>query len=210
MVQRHVDPDSTGVPELGGRYGATTCELARTLGNSGKLVAVEPDSTVWSVWQENIQSHQCRANLVKGIVGDRNHGSVDRHLYGTRADRIRNGAGMARDVEATPWQEVELQFGVKFDTLLIDCEGCGPRFLAENPGLLDQVKTILLEGDMGDYKGASAPDCKYDCVHYEAFIADLEASGFKVVETFSEGDVGPEWEFSAQLSHIYHFALKRV
>ena len=218
LVQRHVDPDSTGVLELGGRYGTTTCELARKLRNSGKVVAVEPDSSVWPFWQGNMESHHCRANLVKGVVGNKDHGGVKQDTYGTRAYRDLGNTdlggakwGTYLNVSATPWQEVELQFGVKIDTLLIDCEGCVLSFLDENPGLLEQVNTILLEGDMGEYKGYHSPAvCQPDCVQYDGLIASLESSGFRVVESWKEGDAIPEWELSSMLNNIWHFALKRA
>lgn len=216
LVQRHVDPNSTGVLELGGRYGTTTCELARKLRNSGKVVAVEPDSSVWSLWQGNMESHHCRANLVKGIVGNKDHDGIVNQDYGTQAKTrgtYRTGADMFKgDVPATPWQEVELQFGVKLDTLLIDCEGCVLKFLDENPGLLEQVNTIVLEGDMGVYKGYRSPlECPpSSCVQYDGVIARLESSGFRVVESWREADVMPESEISWMLDNIWHFALKRA
>lgn len=213
LVQRHVDPKSTGVLELGGRYGTTTCELARQLQNSGKVVAVEPDSKVWPSWQANVVSHHCRANLVKGIVGGKGNYRVFNNGYGSRVDKVEEEGG---GVEATPWEEVQKQFGVTFDTLLIDCEGCVNDFLAQNPGLLEQVNTILLEADMGHYRDSWSPTCSNEfgrgreCVKYDHLIANLEASGFKVMESFKESEIGPDWEFAEGMNHIYHLALKRV
>ena len=46
-VRRVIQP-SDSVLEIGSRYGTTTCEVALRQNNSGKLVAVEPDHTVWA------------------------------------------------------------------------------------------------------------------------------------------------------------------
>ena len=71
--------------EVGSRYGTTTCEVAVRQNNSGRLVAVEPDHTVWaaaevssssahlyldiSVVQFNKMSHNCAGWSVLGVLG---------------------------------------------------------------------------------------------------------------------------------------------
>lgn len=197
LVQQHLQSNSTGVLELGGRYGTTTCEIAKKLGNSGRNIVVEPDHSVWAVLEQNLASHGCHAHIVRGIVGNANKRDLAGGDYGTRVLSL-----LQRDVVATPWREVERKFGVKIDTLLIDCEGCVDYFLAENPGLLDQVKLVLLEGDNGVYGPDSDPECasRGDCVDYNQVIKRLEEAGFRLVEEFPE-------EYAA---FIHHFALKRV
>ena len=46
LVEALVSPSHT-VLELGARFGTTSCALARATGNSGRVVAVEPDASVW-------------------------------------------------------------------------------------------------------------------------------------------------------------------
>ena len=46
-VRRVIQP-SDSVLEIGSRYGSTTCEVAVRQMNSGRVVAVEPDHTVWA------------------------------------------------------------------------------------------------------------------------------------------------------------------
>jgi len=198
LVQQYVESNSTGVLELGGRYGTTTCEIAKKLGNSGRNIAVEPDDRVWNVLEQNLASHYCHAHVVQGIVGNANKRDVVGGSYGTQVLKSQ------RDIVATPWQEVERKFGVKIDTLLIDCEGCINYFLAENPGLLDQVKVILVEGDVGIYGADSDPGCaqRGNCVDYNQVIKRFEDAGFKLVEEF------PDELLS--LKFIHHFAFKRV
>ena len=46
-VRKLIQPSDT-VLEVGSRYGTTTCEVAVRQKNSGRVVAVEPDHTVWA------------------------------------------------------------------------------------------------------------------------------------------------------------------
>ena len=71
------------------RYGTTTCEVAKMQNNSGNLISVEPDFTVWAVaevrscysmyswyitqcvhFQFNKLSHNCAGWSVYGAIGD--------------------------------------------------------------------------------------------------------------------------------------------
>lgn len=201
LVQRFVEPNSTGVLELGARYGTTTCEIAKKLQNSGRVVTVDPDRSVWKALEGNLASHNCRAHVVKGIVGNTRHEAVVRE--DSYASRLPEAAGEPPEgaaVAATPWQEVERKFGVKIDTLLIDCEGCVEYFLKENPGLLDQVKLVLLEGDMGNYRDLKSESCKdLGCLDYENVLEGFGAVGFSVVHEICE----PAF-------FMCHWALKRA
>ena len=69
LVQQLVKPSDT-VLELGGRYATTSCAIAATLGNSGRLVVVEPDPSVWAVHEFNKISHNCKSFSVFGALGD--------------------------------------------------------------------------------------------------------------------------------------------
>ena len=49
MLVREVIKPEDIVMEFGGRYGTTTCEIAKMQNNSGALTAVEPDPKVWAI-----------------------------------------------------------------------------------------------------------------------------------------------------------------
>lgn len=205
LVQQYIEPNSTGVLELGGRYGTTTCAIAKQLRNSGRNVVVEPDGNVWAALDQNLASHSCLAHVVKGIVGNQNKdGDVHESGYSSHLSALQTDAAVGRRaVAATPWQEVERQFGVKIDTVLIDCEGCVNYFIDENPGLMDQVKLVLMEGDAGKYGSDADPYCADlgdDCVDYNKVIRRFEALGFKLEMEFKE----------TYMTFIHHFALKRA
>lgn len=218
LVRRHILANAT-VLELGGRYGTTTCEIAAVQRNSGNLVSVEPDPAVWDVWKKNTDSHGCAAKQLKQVVGSvartRSEGAYG---YDTRFSLSEMGLQRDPDLvaeaalgKAVPFSEVEARFQVKFDTLLIDCEGCAKYFFEDNPGMLEGIHTILLEADMGIYQGTKAPDCGTNCANYDLVISDLQNRGFSIVEHFREhfrpGD-GRD-DKGDHCPWINHFALKR-
>lgn len=175
LVQKFVKPGST-VLELGSRYGTTTCEIARAQGNSQKLVTVEPDSSVWGALEGNMASHGCKHHLLKGVIGTKN-------MYRDDAGYALSvsSTGVGKQVVATPLSNVSAQFGLQFDTLVIDCEGCLPKFLKENSDMLGHVHTIIFEADSGTWEGSSNCFESYDkCVDYNSVVAGLERTGFKL------------------------------
>jgi hypothetical protein len=48
LVREIINPTDT-VMEFGGRYGTTTCAIAVLQNNSGALIALEPDPSVWAI-----------------------------------------------------------------------------------------------------------------------------------------------------------------
>merc|ERR1719159_47409 len=66
LVQKWI-PATASVMEFGARFGTTTCKIAEQISNSGKLVSVEPDHTVWDSLESNIKLHNCRAHVLRGV-----------------------------------------------------------------------------------------------------------------------------------------------
>mmetsp|Transcript_79933 Transcript_79933/g.222702 ORF Transcript_79933/g.222702 Transcript_79933/m.222702 type:complete len:329 (-) Transcript_79933:191-1177(-) len=221
LVRQYVRPDSA-VLELGARYGTTSCEIAAAQGNSGRLLAVEPDRRVWDTLLRNAAAHACNFSVLRGVVGTRARRSTNHSTYSTRtvsgeqASSAYENHLLPNIVEATPLSKAELCFGWKFDTLLIDCEGCVNDFLDENPEALRHVHTILIEGDMGFY-GSDAATCndaqgRLPCsimVNYATVIERLKRHGFSVASSFKERGKGREKKKDC-CPWIHHFALRRI
>jgi len=204
LIQRHMPVDAA-VLEFGGRFGTTSCEIAAAQRNSGKIVAVEPDVGVLPHFASNVQSHSCNVNLLQGVIGTKPR-EVTPGDYGTRAVKLAaNGKGSP----AIDFQDVEACLGFRFDTLLIDCEGCIEFLLNESPRLFTNIKWIFMEGDMGIYKGSKAPDCGSRCVSYDEVISKLQKQySFDLIETFKEQQPGRESKKDC-CPWIHHFALRR-
>ena len=182
LVKRWIPRDAT-VLEMGARYGTTSCAISRALGNSGKQVAVEPDERVWNAISQNRATHNCNFILHRGIVGGGGY-VLSGLQYGKRAHREKGISGIPHLTMA----EAERVYGLRFDTLLIDCEGCVNSFLKENPDALTNIQLILLEADQPK------------TIDYRKVITTLAKHGFEVVDKFQEVD---------RPNKLWHYAFKR-
>ncbi|KAJ1424702.1 hypothetical protein B484DRAFT_398180 [Ochromonadaceae sp. CCMP2298] len=198
LLQRFLSPSDT-VLETGARYGTTSCALAHHLGNSGRLVSVEPDPQVWNLLDENRHTHRCSFWLLRGAVAE-GPVRVTGSMYSTRSVHSKasadTGGGSGR--QSYTFERIQQVTNLSFTALLIDCEGCIESLFsgcAPLPQLLQGVRTIMLEGDMP--KGA--PDCAYNCVDYSTWIAKFDSMGLKL--THSEQD--PVYK------KIFHYVFQR-
>lgn len=163
------------VLEVGARYGSVSCTISHVQGKSGKLVSVEPDSRVWKALSENLANHDCDAKILKGVVGTQPV-KLEGSDYGTHV--VTSGSGNAGGASALPFHEVQRKYGMNFDTVVIDCEGCFATLLAQNEDMFSGIHTAILE------------------IHDDAEDAALNTlmqQGFKEVETLKDG---------SQLQHV--------
>ena len=162
--------------ELGARFGTTSCAIARAQNNSGRLVSVEPDGGVHAMLLGNRRAHRCNFHVLRGTVGDVRlaHAAGTPLGYATiyrpaaaasgpeepvgdrpgRGGGLRGGAASAQPPPAAAvphfrYEELERRIGAKFDTVLVDCEGCIETALGgANAGLLSQIELLLIEEDV--------------------------------------------------------------
>ena len=139
----YIDPKSA-VLELGARYGSVSCIINKVLENKQNQVSVEPDMTVWTALEENIQRNDCSVQVFKGFVS-----RSPRQLlpYGYAATSF---GSETSDIQSMTIEELEEQYQLKFDTLVADCEGFLGDFFSENPHLYDQLTTVIFEADYPD------------------------------------------------------------
>ena len=131
--------------EVGARYGSVSCQLAALTANSGRVVAVEPDSSVWPALTANLASHNCSVRLLQGAIADAPlHITRSESPYATNtnggSDTALQASGKS-DASSTPastttstvpaisFDDLLTVSGLKFDTLVVDCEGCLPTML---------------------------------------------------------------------------------
>lgn len=182
MVQKWIQPSSV-VLEVGARYGTVSCAIAERQLQSGKLVAVEPDARVWAPLERNRVSHHCKFGVLQGVVGTTSLQIVHVHAgnqgYGTLTVPVGEAPpppqpgqshSLGNVAQAYALDQVQQNFGMKFDTLVADCEGCLPTLFEENPKLGPQLTLILTE------------------VHTPAeehIVALLQSYGFQLVDSLS-------------------------
>jgi len=167
MVRKWL-PSHATVLEVGARYGSVSCVIAAMQKQSGKVVSVEPDFKIWDTLDNNLKKYACQVNVLKGVVGTTavEVEEIGYSGFGTQS----HAAGSkvtATTAPAHSLTQVEKDFNMHFDTLIVDCEGCFTTLLRENPKLPQQMGMIIVETHADTSE--------------EQSVAELLKSGFEVV-----------------------------
>lgn len=138
-------PKGAKVLEVGARYGHATCYIAKLVGASEQVVSVEADPMIWEAWETNNRNHKCGAKLLKGTLGTKpKFFQFKGYLGGVGGYSSKTRSMKTEDTEEVPSHTVD-SLGKRFDTLVVDCEGCFETLLSENPGLEQMLNLIILE-----------------------------------------------------------------
>lgn len=143
-----VEPDDV-VLELGARYGSVSVVINRKLNNPLNHVAVDPDDRIWECLERNREVNGCKFHILKGVIS-KNPVKLaeldDCAGYGTTSVQTTEPTS----VKSYTLEEVQEMYGLKFTTLVADCEGFLGTFFEENPWIYDQLNTVLYESDYPD------------------------------------------------------------
>ena len=191
MVDALVTPMHS-VIEFGARFGTTSCRLASATGNSGRVVAVEPDKAAQPYLIQTREANRCNFHAAFGIISDHKQyllpGSSGYNTLTIDADKVPKAEQKAMvEVPSINFHDIEARIGAKFDAVLIDCEGCIEAVY--KTGLLGQARLVLIEHD-----GGSSP------VHYGEWSKKLRALGFERV-WLAHDTFAPQHAWSAQMLH---------
>ena len=146
------------VLEHGARYGTTSCVLSEATNNSGRVVSVEPDTQVHASLYANRQSHLCNFGIFRGTVGrmpqmfvapaQGRNVSYEQRTRDAAGASASNASGAA--IAHLGFEALERLTRLRFNALVIDCEGCLEDVLTSH--LLDRtdppLELILLEMDV--------------------------------------------------------------
>jgi FkbM family methyltransferase len=156
LCQKYISEDDV-VLELGARYGSVSCVINKKLKNKLNQVSVEPDERVWKTLEDNRELNECYFHIVRGFISQK-------PLDLTNKDEWKGGyAATFIDSENTnipsfTLDDVQSMYGLKFNTLVADCEGYLERFFDENPTFYNQLYKVIFEADYPD-------KCNYDKIH---------------------------------------------
>ena len=193
QVTALVPPDAV-VLELGARYGTTSCRIAQATHNSGRVVSVEPDGRVIANILANREKHQCNVAVVNGTVSAGTLTFVrirSEHTAAGYAMRTVRAASPST-ISNLPFQEVEKLLGHRFNTVLIDCEGC---ISTVDEQLLWQARLLILEEDM------PSTVVRHGKRGYKGWHSDFRQHGFVQVwrsaDTYGLGKGGTAVQYTA-------------
>jgi len=169
-------PKNATVLEVGARYGSVSCAISRVLEQSGKLVSVDADDSVWEYLERNRANFKCNFHIAKGLLGKRD-GRIKKNHYGTVAftedmhndagDTIPGDAGLI--VPHFTVADLENKHSLKFNVANFDCEGCLPHVLKDFPELVKQLKLLIIE--------------VHDFLEDET-VANLTTNGWKILQIY--------------------------
>jgi FkbM family methyltransferase len=172
QAERFITPVCV-VLEIGARYGTVSCTISKKLNNQKNLVAVEPDERVWGALERNMTRNGCDFNILKGVISKKPLILTEKNSwdgYGTTSVSAESSP-----IPNYSLEEIEARYGLRFNTLVADCEGFLEVFFDENPSFYDQLSLIMFEQDY-----------PHKC-NYNKIKETLRAKGFRrLVEGFHE------------------------
>lgn len=172
QAETFIQSDSV-VLELGARYGTVSCIISKNISSPRHLVSVEPDERVWGALERNRSRNDCDFNILKGVISRKPLVLAETSSwdgYGTTSV-----VATESSIKSYKLEEVEAMYGLRFNTLVADCEGFLEIFFDENPTFYDQLELILFEKDY-----------PHKC-NYNKIITTLRAKGFtQLVSGFHE------------------------
>jgi len=148
-----VEPDDV-VLELGARFGSVSVVINRKLNNPLNHVAVDPDDRIWNCLERNREVNGCKFHILKGVIS-RNPVKLAELDYFAGYGTTSVPTTEPTTVKSYTLEEVQEMYGLKFTTLVADCEGFLEIFFDENPWMYDQLNTVLYETDYPE-------KCNYD------------------------------------------------
>jgi FkbM family methyltransferase len=172
------------VLEIGGNIGRNALLINYILNNSDNYVVLEADEDIAHKLCENRDNNNMNFHIESSALSKRS--------LITRADImfneyvISNSNTIESDdlpegykrVTSITLDKLNKKYDIKFDTLVIDCEGAFFYILQDFPEILNGIKLIIMEND-------------YDDINKKKFIdSQLKSQNFRL-EYFESGGKGP-------------------
>ena len=140
------------VLEIGGNFGSTSLIIADKLEKSSNLVVIEPCEKAIKELKLNKQKYNLPFHIYEGCISKKPLFQKKTNLlnlsYWTNYLEVTNQSKEGtKIIETSTIEELENKYNLRFNTLVIDCEGCYQQIFDEFPEILQQVSKILIEWD---------------------------------------------------------------
>lgn len=141
------------VLELGSNIGRNTLMISCILNDPGNLVTVECNPFFVDLLRNNRFANHFDFHIEAAALSRRRlMQRTDNRQFGSAAEAWEAipAEELAPDHEWIPtvtFDELEAKYDIRFDTLVADCEGALYYILEDDPGLLANITTIILESD---------------------------------------------------------------
>lgn len=172
---------SAKVLELGGNVGRNSCVIGTILKKSENLVVVESSTESATLLQENRDANKLRFQIEASAI--------------SKVALVQNGwktipsdidlPGYTR-VNTISFNKLKEKYGIQFDTLVVDCEGALYGILMDEPEMLTNIHTIIIEND-------------FDDINHMLYVQKLfEQNGLNLVYN-QAGGFGPCYDYFYQV-----------
>lgn len=130
------------VLEIGGNFGRNSLIIAYLLNNSTNFVVMESNEETAKKLQHNRDINGYLFNVEASALSKYN--MIQNGWSCMKSDIILDGF---IKVNTITYNELCKKYNIKFDTLILDCEGAFYDILADMPEILDGVKLVIIEND---------------------------------------------------------------
>jgi hypothetical protein len=141
MVAMYLPPEAK-VLELGGAEGRNTCVIASILNDSHNLVTIETrrDPIYYLKQNRDVNGFhfliETAALSMRPLV-QKGYFSIPSEVDLPDSTRIKT----------ITFKDLQKKHKIAFDTLVVDCEGALYYILQDDPGLLSNIKLVIIEND---------------------------------------------------------------
>lgn len=166
MVKKWINNEDI-VLEIGCSYGTVSCTLARLC---KKLVSLDPDKDAINVCKENMKRQNVNFECLWGTLSRKS-------LYFVKENKTDYGYTNSFSSSNIPHfsiKDIENKYSLKFNTLVIDCEGCMEQIFRDFD--TSQFKKVIYERD-------NEERCDYMFIDYI-----LKYNGLVKVDDIDRGD----------------------
>jgi FkbM family methyltransferase len=135
------------VMELGSNVGRNSMIIAHILKqkNNNRFVTVESDPEAAGMLKANMEANGFNFHIINAALSKRRLIQKGWDTFESDVDVD----GYQR-VKTITLKDINTQYRIKFDTLVIDCEGAFYYILKDMPEILNNVKLIMMENDYRD------------------------------------------------------------
>lgn len=166
MVKKWIEKGDT-VLEIGCSYGTVSCLLSKLC---KKLVSLDPDKDSIEICKENMKRQNTQFECVWGTLSKKS-------LHFVKQNPTDYGYTNSYSSSNIPYfsiKELENKYAVKFNTLVVDCEGCMEQIFRDFD--MSQFKKVIYERD-------NEERCNYRFIDYI-----LKYNGLRKVDDLDRGD----------------------
>jgi hypothetical protein len=143
MATIYIRPDAK-VLELGSNIGRNTCIISSLLSKTENLITMETIHETFVRLEENRLMNNFQFKSVNAALSYKPLIQTGWDSKPQDSDVIPDGYCQ---IATKTYEEVESENKIKFDTIVADCEGALYYIFQDNPHLLDNINTIIMEND---------------------------------------------------------------